>query len=127
MSAQLPSGIQPDAEVDPKTEVKDEPNPEDKADAKPDAKVASKLKAEVEPKPDANAEPEPEAKAKPEAKAEPQPGPGTKTRADVTPRLVKRVHELYEQLGREDVRAVQDWENAQREIQHEKPEPESHK
>jgi H+-transporting ATPase len=30
----------------------------------------------------------------------------------VTPQLVKRVHELYEELGREDVQTVQDWEKA---------------
>lgn len=29
--------------------------------------------------------------------------------------IVKRVHELYEELGREDVSAVQDWEKAPRE------------
>jgi H+-transporting ATPase len=59
--------------------------------------------AKAEPKPEAKAEPEPEAKAdepKPEAKGKPQP--------DVTPQLVKRVHELYEQLGREDVETVHD-------------------
>jgi len=33
--------------------------------------------------------------------------------------LVKRVHQLYEALGREDVRAVQDWDKA-----HEKVPPE---
>ena len=33
----------------------------------------------------------------------------------LTPQLVKRVHELYEELGREDVRAVEDWEKAERE------------
>jgi len=31
----------------------------------------------------------------------------------VPPQLVKRVHELYEELGREDVRAVEDWDKAQ--------------
>jgi H+-transporting ATPase len=31
----------------------------------------------------------------------------------VTPQLVKRVHELYEQLGREDVQTVLDWEKAE--------------
>jgi H+-transporting ATPase len=39
----------------------------------------------------------------------------------VTPQLVKRVHELYEQLGREDVQAVHDWENTEPELQ--KPNP----
>ena len=46
---------------------------------------------------------------KPEAK--------DKTQPDVTPQLVKRVHELYEQLGREDVQTVHDWENAELERQ----------
>jgi len=32
---------------------------------------------------------------------------------EVSPQLVKRVHELYEQLGRQDVRAVDDWDKAQ--------------
>jgi len=27
----------------------------------------------------------------------------------LTPGLVKRVHKLYEELGREDIQAVQDW------------------
>jgi H+-transporting ATPase len=31
----------------------------------------------------------------------------------VTPQLVERVHDLYQELGREDVQAVQDWEKAQ--------------
>jgi H+-transporting ATPase len=35
--------------------------------------------------------------------------------SDLTPGLVKRVHKLYEELGREDVQAVQDWEKAERE------------
>ena len=54
-------------------------------------------------KPDVLAEPAPD--AKPDAPAEPAP--------TVTPRLVERVHDLYQELGREDVRAVQDWEKAQ--------------
>ncbi len=31
-------------------------------------------------------------------------------KADATPQLVNRVHELYRDLGREDVRAVEDWD-----------------
>jgi xylulose-5-phosphate/fructose-6-phosphate phosphoketolase len=31
-----------------------------------------------------------------------------------TPQLVERVHALYEELGREDVRAVQDWDKKQK-------------
>jgi H+-transporting ATPase len=116
----------------------DEANPEDKADAakpedkateaKPDAK-ADEPKPEAkadQPKPEAKAdEPKPEDKAdvaKPEAKAddakpedkadEPKPESKDKEQSNVTPQLVKRVHELYEELGREDVQTVQDWEKA---------------
>jgi H+-transporting ATPase len=89
----------------------DEAKSEDKADeAKPEAKAD-------EPKPEAKAdEPKPEAKAdepKPEAKADAaKPEDKDKAPSDVTPQLVKRVHELYEELGREDVQTVQDWEKS---------------
>jgi H+-transporting ATPase len=87
-----------------------------KAEAKPDAKAA-KPDAKAEPKPDAKAEPKPDAKAepKPDAKAEPKP--------DAMPALVERVHELYEELGREDVRTVQDWDKKH---QAEKETPKDH-
>jgi len=32
--------------------------------------------------------------------------------ANLTPRLVKRVHDFYEQLGREEVQEVEDMEKA---------------
>jgi hypothetical protein len=32
----------------------------------------------------------------------------------LSPQLVKKVHELYEQLGREEVRAVEEFETAQK-------------
>jgi H+-transporting ATPase len=115
----------------------DEAKPEDKADAakpedkateaKPDAK-ADEPKPDAkadQPKPEDKAEPKPEDKAdvaKPEAKAddakpedkadEPKPESKDKEQSNVTPQLVKRVHELYEELGREDVQTVQDWEKA---------------
>jgi H+-transporting ATPase len=62
--------------------------------------------------PDAKAAAVPDAKAAavPDAKAEPKPGPESETPSAVTPQIVKRVHELYEELGREEVQAVQDWE-----------------
>jgi membrane fusion protein (multidrug efflux system) len=41
---------------------------------------------------------------------EPNPEAASKTPPDVTPQLVKRVHELYAQLGLDEVRAVQEWE-----------------
>jgi H+-transporting ATPase len=105
----------PEAKADvPTPEAKaDEPKPETKAEPKPEAK-ADEPKPEAkadEPKPETKAEPKPEAKAdeqKPEAKDKPQP--------DVSPQLVKRVHEVYEQLGREDVQTVQNFEKAEPEL-----------
>jgi H+-transporting ATPase len=74
-------------------EVKGEPKPVAKADA---------------PTPEAKAEPKPEAKAD-----EPKPEAKDKTQPDVSPELVKRVHEFYEELGRKDVQAVQELENSE--------------
>ena len=48
------------------------------------------------------------AKLKPEAKA--------KTPSDLTPQIAQRAYELYEERGRKDARADQDWEKAEREI-----------
>jgi H+-transporting ATPase len=103
----------PEAKADePKPEDKgDDAKPEDKADVeKPDAKAAE---AKPEDKADAA---KPEVKAddtKPDVKADqPKPEDKDKEQSDVTPQLVKRVHELYEELGREDVQTVQDWEKA---------------
>jgi len=72
------------------SEVKAEP----KADIKKDAKPTDA----VEPKPDAKVETKPETNGKPAV--------------DVSPQLVQRVHEFYEQLGREDVRAVEELDQA---------------
>jgi H+-transporting ATPase len=66
-------------------------------------------------KADVKAEPAARAGAKPEAKAEPKPEANAKTPTDLTPQLVKRVHQLYEDLGRKDVQAVEELEKAQRE------------
>ncbi len=107
--------------TEPKPEAKDESKPETRADLKAQAKSEPESKAEAEIKP--VVEPQREAKTTPqpetETKAEPQ--PKAKTPSDLTPQIVKRVHELYEELGREDVRVVQDWEKAERENQKDEP------
>jgi HlyD family secretion protein len=46
-------------------------------------------------------------------KPAPPPSAPVKTAADLAPQIVKRVHEFYEALGREEVRAVLAWESAQ--------------
>ena len=56
----------------------------------------------------------PKPEAKPDAKAEPKAETKAKTPADLTPQLVKRVHKLYEDLGREEVRAVEDLEKTEK-------------
>jgi len=81
---------QPEAKAVSPSEVKAEPKPDIKNDAKPTDKV--------EPKPDTKVETKSETNGKPVAEASPQ--------------LVKRVHEFYEQLGREDVRAVEELDQA---------------
>jgi len=113
----------PDVKAEPKPDVKVEPKPEAKAEPKPEVKAEPKPEAKAEPKPEAKAEPKPEAKAelKPDAKPEPKQEAKAETPSGLTPGIVKRVHELYEELGREDVREVQDWEKAQREIRKDKP------
>jgi len=110
----------------PKSEAKDSPKPNAKAESKPETNAGPKSDGEdkpksevtVESKPKDKAEPQPAAKAesKPEAKddskteAKVQPKLEAQTPPEATPQLVKRVHELYEELGREEVQAVQDWE-----------------
>ena len=49
------------------------------------------------------------------AKAVPQPEP-SETPSDLTPQIAKRAYELYEQAGRREGHAVQDWLQAEREI-----------
>jgi plasma-membrane proton-efflux P-type ATPase len=66
-------------------------------------------------KPEAKAEP------KPEAKSEPKPDAKAKTPSDLTPQIAKRAYELYEQQGRHDGHAVQDWDQAERQIWKDEP------
>jgi H+-transporting ATPase len=120
----------PDATAEPKPKPKPdataEPKPESTATAKPkaDATAGPKPEPTATAKPDATAEPKPKADAtagpKPEptatATAGPKPGPKAETPSDLTPQLVKRVHEMYEELGREEVQAVEDMEKAGREV-----------
>jgi H+-transporting ATPase len=132
--------------VEPKPESKPESKPETKvAGTKPEAKAVlqSETKA-AEPEPEATTpKSEPEAKAtaqpdanaikpesgtakaepKPETKIELQPEIKAKIPPHVAPQTVKRVHELYEQLGREEVQAVQDLDKAETERVVRKAEP----
>jgi H+-transporting ATPase len=79
--------------------------------------------AESEPEVKDPPQPQPQTKTAPKSdmKPAPQPEAHAETPSEVPPQLIKRVHELYEQLGRQDVRAVEDWEKAQGEIRKERP------
>jgi H+-transporting ATPase len=112
----------PETKSEPKAEARAETTPEPNADSKPEAKAATNVEAKLEP------EPEPKADPKPEAKAEPKPKDKIEPAAVLNLHIVKRVHELYEELGREDVREVEEWEKAQREkVEQKTPVNESHK
>ncbi|MGA7965147.1 MAG: DUF2934 domain-containing protein [Gammaproteobacteria bacterium] len=107
-----------------KGKAESETKPEAKAELKPETKaVDPKTEANVEAQPDSKAEPKPEEKDKsqPEAKSEPKPGTEAKQLSDVSPQLIERVHKLYEELGRKDVRAVEDFEKAEREGHKDEP------
>jgi len=111
-------GPKSDDEDKSKPEVRVEPKPKDKNEPAPVAKAESKPEAKPESKPEVKDE------SKPEAKVQPKPEGQKPTEA--TPQLVKRVHQLYEELGREDVKAVQDWEKANQETRKNAPD-EAHK
>jgi H+-transporting ATPase len=55
--------------------------------------------------------------AKSDAKAEIKPAANGTTASDLTPQIATRAYELYEQEGRHDGHSVQDWEQAEREVQ----------
>jgi len=94
----------PDGENKPKSEATVESKPKDQEEPKPAAKAEWKLEAKPDLKPEVKDDPKTEPKIQPKTEAQSPP--------DVTPQLVKRVHELYEELGREEVKAVHDWEKA---------------
>jgi H+-transporting ATPase len=100
--------------------TKTEPAPAAKAESAPEANPqpkpdgSSKLAAKAEPKPGLEGSPKPadSTAPKPEVKVEANPDPNEKPAAEVSPQLVKKVHKFYEQLGREDVRAVEEADQA---------------
>jgi H+-transporting ATPase len=101
--------------VDTTSETQSESKSEAKDGPKHEVKAAPKTDGKDEPKPEAKADPNPDVKAEPKLDGKVDPKPEIKTPSEVTPQLVKRVHELYEELGREEVRAVEDWEKKEQE------------
>jgi hypothetical protein len=101
----------PAAQAEAKPDAKGVPVPAANSQAKPDLK-ASPPEAKAEAKPDANLAPAPKVKA--DAKAAPVAEAKSKSVTDLTPKLVERVHALYEELGRQDVLAVQELEKEEK-------------
>ena len=104
----------PGATPEPKPEAKTAPAAEVKAPAKPEATAVPSSADKAEPKPDlkADAKPTDKVEPKPDAKVEAEPDTNGKPAAEVSPQLVKKVHKFYEQLGRDDVRAVEESDQA---------------
>jgi H+-transporting ATPase len=80
-----------------------------------------KIKSGSEPEAKADPKPAADGQQKSPDKSEPKPEVKAKTPPDVTPQVVKRVHELYEQLGREEVLAVENQEKAKPESRKDEP------
>ncbi len=115
------AAAKPEGKTEPEAKAKAEPRPEDKAEPKTQSKPEQEPKVEAEAKPAVEPQSESKIEPQPEGKAEPKRDPNVKTPSDLTPQLVKRVHELYEALGHEEVRAVEELEKADRESQKDRP------
>ncbi|MGV8917068.1 MAG: plasma-membrane proton-efflux P-type ATPase [Pseudomonas sp.] len=116
-----PDDVKP--QPDPKVDVKPDdakPQPDPKADAKlDDAKPQPDPKADAKPddaKPQTDAPADVKRPVKPAA-SEPAGAPPSEPK----PELVERVHNLYEELGRQDVQAVEAWEQAHRTARRDEP------
>jgi len=106
------AGLKPDTNSKPDTKV--EPTPAAKVEPASEVKTVPPSAAKAEPKPDTKTDIEPTDKIepKPDGKAETKSEPNVKPAVEVSPQLLKKVHEFYEQLGREDVRAVEESDQA---------------
>ena len=104
----------PEMKKDTKPVTKEEPHSEVKNEPKAIAETKPEMKEEA--KPETKQKPQPEAKNETKAKAETKPEENDKIPSALSPEIITRVHKLYEELGREEVRAVQDWEESQKEI-----------
>jgi H+-transporting ATPase len=104
----------PPATPEAKPEAKTESPPEAKAPATPKAKAVppSAVKGEPQPATKTGAKPTDKVEPKPDAQTETKPESSAKSAVEVSPQLATKVHEFYEQLGREDVRAVQEADKA---------------
>jgi hypothetical protein len=85
---------------------KSEPTSTTQSPAEPSNPADAKRPAKAAPAPEIKAEAKPNVKAAPDVESTPP--------SDLTPKLIERVHALYQELGRQDVLAVQEFEQAQK-------------
>ena len=104
-------------EEEPQTNAETKPEVKDDTESKDESQLEAKVEPEVksEPMPDANTE------KGSEDKTELQPEAIVNNPSTLRPEIVKRVHEFYEELGREDVMAVMNMEKTEQKI----PKPET--
>ena len=102
-------GPKPETKPDVRSETSPEPKPAAKTGSAADVKAPAKSEDTAGPKPDTKTDIKPTGKVepKPDGKAETKPEPNGNPAVEVSPQLVTKVHKFYEQLGREDVRAVE--------------------
>lgn len=108
--------------TNPKTDTKDGSHSDGPIDSKPETKVDSKSENKDESKPVINHKPNVKTDAKSEVKAENEKEPKPEsTASDLTSQIGKRAYELYEQRGRQDGHADQDWIQAEKDIEKGQP------
>ena len=95
------------AALDARLAGKDAPMPEAHVEPPAEAKVEPKVEPAAETKP----APPPLPKTLPHPQAKAPDGP-----PNLTPHAIKRIHELYEELGRDQVRALQVWESREQKV-----------
>jgi H+-transporting ATPase len=103
-------------------QFKAEPPRGTNAETEPVVKVEPTPAAKEQLQPVTKTEAQPETRAAPNAEMTIASQSETRAEAEtgVSPQLAQRVHKLYEELGRQDIRAVQDWEKAQEEARKER-------
>jgi H+-transporting ATPase len=116
------------ATSDTARQPKSKPSPKTPITAKQstvsDAKPAVTAQIQSDSKPEDSDKPQDSLDAKKEVapvikaadSPEKPPGAPAAVSSDPTPKMIKRVHQLYEALGREDVQAVQNWDKAHEKV-----------
>jgi H+-transporting ATPase len=104
----------PEGIPEPRPEVKTEAAPKGGAPVAPAVKSVPPVASKAEPGPDGKSDTKPtdRVEPKPDGQEATKPEPDAKPAVDLSPQLADKVHKFYEQLGREDVRAVEKADDA---------------